>query len=93
LPPLKPKPLGLEAAFYPKPQQTKLEPMPIYDISIYLAGGAVAKITDEAGSVGQVENALFGQLREPDEDFRIASNKAVIWVKKSQVIGYSVDET
>ena len=66
--------------------------MPIYDISIYLAGGAVAKITDEATSAAQVENVLLGQLREPDENFRIASNKAMIWVKKNQVIGYSVDE-
>lgn len=66
--------------------------MPFYDISIYLAGGAVAKITDEQANGAQIENALVVQLREPDDNFRIASQKAVIWVKKSQVIGYSVDE-
>ena len=66
--------------------------MPIYEISIHLAGGSSATIKEEAQSIAIIEQLIKRELATPDPELRIQAPRSLISVKRELVVGYSIDE-
>jgi hypothetical protein len=76
---------------FPK-EKTK---MPNIEINIYLSNGgkALIKLENVTLSVSTVEGQIQSQMKASGDTFRYNSPKAVISLKKSEIVGFSVDES
>lgn len=66
--------------------------MPLFNITIHLAGGGSASLKEDLRSIGEVEAAIRRELAAPDPELRIVFARALISVKKESVLGFSIDE-
>jgi hypothetical protein len=75
--------------------------MPNIEINIYLSNGgkALIKLENVTQSVSSVEGQIQTQMKQSGDTFRFSnpisssSPKAVVSLKKSEIIGFSVDES
>ena len=69
--------------------------MPNIEINIYLSNGGKAsvKLENSTLSVSTVEGQIQTQMKQSGDTFRYSSPKAVVSLKKSEIVGFSVDES
>lgn len=69
--------------------------MPNIEINIYLTNGgkALIKLENVTQSVSSVEGQIQSLMKQPGDTFHFSSAKAVVSLKKSEIVGFSVDES
>lgn len=68
--------------------------MPLYEVSLYLAGGATTKIKLQADEPKQLINNIDEQLKGEQLRLGSQSERAILIIKKptENIVGYLIDE-